>query len=132
MKKIKGITCDSRKVKNGYIFVAIKGLNKDGNHYITEAINNGAKLIITDNEFTKENKIPVLVVDNARKYLAKLTADFYQNPSQQIKVIGVTGTNGKTTTTHLIYHLLNSQKKQAGIIGTVDVDTGRQRKKGQI
>ena len=134
MKKIKGISCDSRKINNGYIFVAIQGLKDDGNNYINEAINNGAQLIITDQQHKnlQDIKVPVLIVDNARKYLAKLTADFYNNPSQKLNIIGVTGTNGKTTTTHLIYNLLNEQKKQAGIIGTVSVDNGNKLKKGHL
>ncbi len=134
MKKIKGISCDSRKIKNGYIFVAIQGLKDDGNNYINDAINNGAQLIITDQKHKnlQDIKVPVLIVDNSRKYLAKLTADFYNNPSQKLNIIGVTGTNGKTTTTHLIYNLLNEQKKQSGIIGTVNVDNGNKLKKGHL
>lgn len=134
MGKIKGITCDSRKVKPGYIFVAIKGIHQDGNNYINDAINNGAKLIVTDKKHkaAQKTRVPTLLVDNSRIYLAKLTADFYKNPSHNLKVIGVTGTNGKTTTTHLIYNLLNHRKKQTGIIGTVKVDTGEKTKKGNL
>ncbi|MGM0410409.1 MAG: Mur ligase family protein [Bacillota bacterium] len=132
MEKIKGISSDSRNVKDGYIFVAINGLKKDGNNYINEAISNGANLIISDKKSIKSNRydIPVLMVEDAREYLAKIIADFYHNPSHKLKLIGVTGTNGKTTITHLIYNLLNYKKKNTGIIGTIKVDTKKNLHKG--
>ncbi|MFW6269578.1 MAG: Mur ligase family protein [Bacillota bacterium] len=130
--KITGITCDSRKVKKGNIFVAIKGRKKDGNNYIKEAIKKGAAVVITDKKIKKNTSIPIIRVKDAREYLGKLAAGFYQHPSKQIKVIGVTGTNGKTTTTHLIYNLLNIKEKKCGLIGTVKVDTGKKTKKGNL
>ena len=134
MQKIKGISCDSRKIKDGYVFVAIQGINDDGNNYIEEAIKNGAALVISDRHLKIDNKknVPILIVDDARRYLAKLSADFYDNPSNKLKIIGVTGTNGKTTTSNLIYKLLNFKSKKSGIIGTVDVDLGEKMKKGKL
>jgi UDP-N-acetylmuramoyl-L-alanyl-D-glutamate--2,6-diaminopimelate ligase len=131
IENITGITCDSRKVKPGYIFVAIKGLKDDGNNYVKEAIGNGASLIITDQSISR-TKLPVMHVDDARKSLGKLAAKLYNKPDKKINVIGVTGTNGKTTTTHLIYNLLNSTKKQSGLIGTINVDTGEKISKGNL
>ena len=130
MQNIKGVTCDSRKVKNGYIFVAIQGLSDNGNEYIADAIDKGAALIVTD-EYQKNLNIdiPLLIVDDAREYFSQLAADFYKNPSKDLKIIGTTGTNGKTTTTHLIYNMLNFQKHKSGLIGTVKVDTGKKIKK---
>lgn len=130
-----GITCDSRKVKPGYAFVAISGFKTDGNKFIDEAVRNGAKAIFTEKAPVKRQKyidnIPLIQVKNAREYLAFLAAHHHDHPSKEINLIGITGTNGKTTTTHLIYHLLNynvinnSRKKLAGLIGTINVDTGK-------
>ena len=134
---ITGIACDSRKVKPGYAFVAISGFKTDGNKYINEAIENGARVIFTDkkleNTLISKKNIPILQIDDARTHLANLAAEYYDYPSNKINLIGITGTNGKTTTTHLIYNLLNYIKdsfnnkanKIAGLIGTVHVDTGR-------
>ncbi len=130
-----GITCDSREVKPGYAFVAISGFITDGNKYINEAIKNGASVVFTDKELDTAIKskydIPIIHVDNSRSYLGYLAAEYYNYPSDQLNLIGITGTNGKTTTTHLIYNLLNynntgsKQNKDAGLIGTVRVDTGK-------
>lgn len=125
---IAGITCDSREVKPGYAFVAITGFNKDGNKYIKEAIEKGAGIIFTEKKIKMKSEVPIIRVKDTRFLLGQLAAEFYDFPSRKLKLIGVTGTNGKTTTTHLIYHLLNYKRgkaKKAGLIGTVNVDTGR-------
>ncbi|MFP4047346.1 MAG: Mur ligase domain-containing protein [Bacteroidales bacterium] len=111
LKNISGITCDSRKVKPDNAFIAIKGLNKDGHKYIEEAINNGAKLIITEKNINiSKEGIKIFQVNNTRKALGKLAALHYNQPSSKLETIGVTGTNGKTSTVHLIYNLLNWKK----------------------
>lgn len=126
-----GIACDSREVKPGYAFVAIKGFKTDGNKFIDEAIRNGAKAVFTEKAAAGKEKygvkIPIIQVKNAREYLAFLAAQHYNHPSKDIELIGITGTNGKTTSTHLIYQLLNynSSRKTAGLIGTINVDTGK-------
>lgn len=141
-----GISCDSRKVKPGNAFVAIRGFKTDGNLYINEAIKNGAKIIFTDKKLNKKDitikKVPIIQVNDAREYLAYLAAQYYNYPSELLNLIGITGTNGKTTTTHLIYHLLNysnindrqSSKENniTGLIGTVNVDTGKNNKPGNL
>ncbi|HLV10231.1 MAG TPA: UDP-N-acetylmuramyl-tripeptide synthetase [Halanaerobiales bacterium] len=130
-----GITCDSRKICPGYAFVAISGFNKDGNKYINDAIKRGASIVFTDQNIKTKKDIPIIKVKDARTFLGKLAAKFYNYPSNKLNLIGVTGTNGKTTTTHLLYHLLNYrlerdkknsiyENQQAGLIGTVKVDTG--------
>ncbi|MFW6022535.1 MAG: Mur ligase family protein [Halanaerobiaceae bacterium] len=143
---IHGITCDSRQARPGYAFVAINGFKTDGNNYIKEAIDKGAAIIFTDKKLEKkiinQYNIPIIHVENARAYLAYLAAEFYDYPSNKINLIGITGTNGKTTTTHLIYHLLNHTHlkddiknippKKAGLIGTVQVDTGKTSKPGNL
>ncbi|AOY76229.1 Mur ligase family protein [Clostridium formicaceticum] len=118
--EVKGVTCDSRKVKKGYAFVAIKGETKDGNDFIDKAIEKGASIIFTEKDLNIQGVI-VKKVENARKTLGDLCNAFYDYPTEKLKVIGVTGTNGKTTTTHLIYHMLKEQGIAAGLIGTLDV-----------
>jgi UDP-N-acetylmuramoyl-L-alanyl-D-glutamate--2,6-diaminopimelate ligase len=131
--EITGVTCDSREVKPGYCFVAITGLNNDGNKYITEAVKKGAIVIFTEKESESKEKVPIIRVKDARQTLSQLAASFYNYPSKKLDLIGVTGTNGKTTTTHLIYHLLNYQiLKRSGLIGTVKVDTGHRTYPGDL
>ena len=131
LPKFEGVTCDSRKVKPGYAFVAIKGLQEDGHDYIEEAINNGARIIFAEKKYPGYNT-NFIKVNDSRKALALLAAKYYDNPAQKLKLIGVTGTNGKTTTTHLIYNLLNHIEKTAGLIGTVKIDDGNQIQKGDL
>ena len=132
LPEFSGITCDSRKVKPGYAFVAIKGLQEDGHNYIKEAINNGARVIFSEKNYPNYNKPTIIQVPDSREALARLAAEFYNYPAQKLKLIGVTGTNGKTTTTHLIYNLFNYQQKQAGLIGTVKIDDGQNIQKGDL
>jgi UDP-N-acetylmuramoyl-L-alanyl-D-glutamate--2,6-diaminopimelate ligase len=117
---IKGVTCNSRKVKEGYVFVALKGEKTDGNYYIDEAIERGASLIFTEEEVT-EKKVKMKKVSNARKVLAELCNEFYNYPSEKLKVIGITGTNGKTTTGFITYKILSDFGISTGLIGTLNV-----------
>ncbi|AKL94310.1 UDP-N-acetylmuramoyl-L-alanyl-D-glutamate--2,6-diaminopimelate ligase MurE [Clostridium aceticum] len=118
--EVKGVTCDSRKVKKGYAFVAIKGETRDGNDFIEEAVKKGASIIFTEKNIRIKN-IVVKQVENARKTLGDLCNNFYDYPTEKLKVIGVTGTNGKTTTTHLIYQMLKEHGIAVGLIGTLDI-----------
>ncbi len=115
---IGGITDDSNTVKPGDIFVAIKGLRVDGHQYINEAIKRGAGALVVEDDDIKD-VIPTIVVSDARVALAQLANAFYDKPSQQLKVIGVTGTTGKTTTTFMLDHIFSYSKKRSGIIGTL-------------
>ncbi len=118
--EITGVTSDSRRVKKGYAFVAIRGEKVDGNHYIDDAINNGAIVIFSELELQLVNVKCIKVID-ARKKLAELCNQFYQYPAEKLKVIGVTGTNGKTTTTNIIYEVLKAKGISVGLIGTLNI-----------
>lgn len=110
-----GITADSRKVKPGYVFVAIKGEKQNGHDYIEEAIKNGANLIVSEKDM-KYQDIPYLQVLDARQSLANMSSLFYSLPKDEIKVIGITGTNGKTTTSHMIHKIFLEGEKDIALI----------------
>ncbi len=124
-KDVSSICYDSRKVKRNSVFVAIKGVNTDGHRFILDAINNGAMAVILednnsvpDDIFVHEKKAKILVADS-RKALAEISCALYKNPSEKIKLIGITGTNGKTTTTYFIKSILESAGEKTGLMGTI-------------
>ncbi|WP_352417908.1 UDP-N-acetylmuramoyl-L-alanyl-D-glutamate--2,6-diaminopimelate ligase [Proteiniborus sp.] len=117
---ITGVTCDSNKVQEGFAFVAIKGLKQNGNKYIREAVKNGASIIYTEEDIAFDN-VPVIKVKNSRKKLADLLNSFYDFPSHKLILIGITGTNGKTTTSYLLEHILKTAGIRAGVIGTLGI-----------
>lgn len=120
---VKGIANDSRKVVDEGLFIAIKGYESDGHLYIGQSIEMGASAIILEDETIYKGVIPstvtVIKVDNARRTTAYVAGQFYNSPSQSFKLIGVTGTNGKTTTTYLINNVLEAMGKKTGLIGTI-------------
>ncbi|NQU16794.1 MAG: UDP-N-acetylmuramoyl-L-alanyl-D-glutamate--2,6-diaminopimelate ligase, partial [Candidatus Saganbacteria bacterium] len=103
---MKGVTCDSRKVEEGFAFVAIPGTKADGYNYISQAIKNGAKLIVAEKDCEVPKGVEKKIVPNARKALAELSNEYYDYPSKKLTLIGITGTNGKTTTAYLIEAIL--------------------------
>ncbi len=102
--EITGVAYDSRKVKPGYLFVAIKGFKVDGHDYINQAREAGAVALIVENEGF--NRTDCLKVDSSRKALSMISANFYKHPSRQVNLIGVTGTNGKTSITYIVRDIL--------------------------
>lgn len=119
------LTSDSREVENGSLFVAVTGTT-DGHQFIDAAISNGAVAIVAASSPTPEQEKKVAWVHTKRtgKILAELASEFNSNPSDAIKVIGVTGTNGKTTTTYLIHHVMKDVWRRAGLLGTIKFDDG--------
>ena len=119
------ITKDSRTVNEGDLFVSIIGNNLDGTSFISDAIKNGAKCVISEKEFEIVNKeITYVFVESSRNSLAVVSANYYENPSRKLNLIGVTGTNGKTTIVDLLYNLYDSSGIKTGIISTIKIDVG--------
>ncbi|OXT07830.1 UDP-N-acetylmuramoyl-L-alanyl-D-glutamate--2,6-diaminopimelate ligase [Thermoanaerobacterium thermosaccharolyticum] len=116
---IRGICYDSRNSKDGSMFVAIKGFKSDGADYIGDAIERGAVAILVDGEISIDKDITLIKVQNTRKSLAKIASNYYGDPSKQLFLIGVTGTNGKTSVTYMIKSILESQNNKVGLIGTI-------------
>jgi UDP-N-acetylmuramoyl-L-alanyl-D-glutamate--2,6-diaminopimelate ligase len=120
---ITGITDNTREFKTGNVFVCIRGESFDGHNAAREMLEKGAALIVTERDLGLDFKDKQLIVPNTRKELAKLCSDFYGNPTKQLKLIAVTGTNGKSTVLALIKHILEKSGKKTGSIGTVGYDT---------
>jgi len=122
--QIQGIAHDSKEVKKGFLFVCISGLKTDGHLYIKDALQNGAIAILGERITELEPGICYIITENTRKALADAASNFYREPSRYIKVIGVTGTNGKTTTTHLIKAILEEAGHPTSIMGTIYAKIG--------
>lgn len=123
--EISQIVYDSRKVEPGCAFVCLKGSAVDGHKYAEEAARGGVAAIIAQEPVDISTAIPVVLVPDTRKALALMSAAFFRNPaSKDIKVIGITGTKGKTTTAHMIKSILESAGHKTGIIGTIGVRYG--------
>ena len=122
---VTGISNDSREVKPGYLFIAIKGFDTDGHEYINKAIENGAKAILIQEEKAKEiikqipDEINIITSKDTRVATAICACNYYDNPSRKMQLIGITGTKGKTTTTFMIKSILERQGIKTGLIGTI-------------
>ena len=114
--KITGITSDSREIKEGYIFVCIKGVTDDGHKYAADAAKKGAAVIVTEQKMNVKNEI---VVSDTREIYADLCAKWFKNPADSLKLIGITGTNGKTSITYMLKNILEHEGYKVGLIGTI-------------
>ncbi|MEG0320480.1 MAG: UDP-N-acetylmuramyl-tripeptide synthetase, partial [Niameybacter sp.] len=125
-QEVDSIIYDSRIKTASGLFIAIKGFSTDGHQYIGAAIENGAKTIVVEDhvEIQKEG-VTVVKVDNTRTIMARLAVNFYDHPSTKLDLVGVTGTNGKTSITFLLGQLLEAYNKKIGIIGTIENRIGR-------
>jgi UDP-N-acetylmuramoyl-L-alanyl-D-glutamate--2,6-diaminopimelate ligase len=119
------ISIDSREVKPGDTFVALRGEHVDGHNFVQAAIANGATtVVVEDAGVTAPPHVTVVVVPDSRRELSMLAANFYGNPSRELDVLGVTGTNGKTTTTRMIASIFTTADRPCGVIGTVGAEFG--------
>jgi len=116
---VTGLAYDSRKIQAGNVFVALCGTHLDGSTFIEDAIQRGARAIVTEQPLNGTLPVSGVRVPDARTALARLARNFYENPSRDLQLIGVTGTNGKTTTTLLIESSLKQVSSEVGIIGTL-------------
>lgn len=115
--EVSGISYNSKLTKCGDVFVAITGFQTDGHKYIPSAVENGAVCVVC--ERPQENiGVPCVIVENSRKALAEMSCNFYDNPTKKFNLIGVTGTNGKTTVTYLVKAILEANGEKVGLMGT--------------
>jgi UDP-N-acetylmuramoyl-L-alanyl-D-glutamate--2,6-diaminopimelate ligase len=121
---VSDISFDSREVKKGYLFFAVKGIKTDGHDFIDSAVKNGAAAVIGEKEIDLKGKFTYIKVEDSRKALGDVAALWYGNPSDKLKVIGVTGTKGKTTTAHIIHHILSRMGKKTGLVSSIAAKTG--------
>ncbi len=121
---ITGLAHDSRQVHSGDLFVAVKGTTHDGHAFISEALRKGARAIISEEPYSDDAESTCVQVPDSRYALAQLSARFFGNPSMGMKVVGITGTNGKTTTTYLLESIFRRAGDNPGVIGTVNYRFG--------
>lgn len=117
--EVKGIDYDSRRIKKGYVFVALPGNRTDGKNFIEDAVKSGASAVVSD-EYKKIDKASLVVVSDTFKAIASMSAVYYGYPDKKLFVIGITGTNGKTTVSYFLEHIFKKAGKRSGVIGTIN------------
>ena len=120
---VHNLSFDSRTVVHNTLFVAVRGTKVDGHDYIAHAIEKGAAAILSNGRDSNLNTVPIIQVDNPRLALSQIAAQFYGNPSESMNVIGITGTNGKTSITHILYHIMQDAGYTCGSMGTLGFRT---------
>ena len=129
---ITGIAFDSRRVQPGYLFVAVRGTQTDGHQYIHQGAAAGAKAVVVEEGLAPTDltdlELPILTVPNSAEALGLLADVWYDSPSRSLTLVGVTGTNGKTTVTTLLYELFTSLGYRAGLLSTVELRLGAERR----
>jgi UDP-N-acetylmuramoyl-L-alanyl-D-glutamate--2,6-diaminopimelate ligase len=121
---VQGVAYDSRRVKPGDVFVALKGLKVAGADFAADAIRRGAIAVISDQPASFSMSVPWITVPDARGAMASLAAEVYEHPSRDMQVVGITGTNGKTTTAYLLRAVFDAAGKKCGLLGTVIYSLG--------
>jgi UDP-N-acetylmuramoyl-L-alanyl-D-glutamate--2,6-diaminopimelate ligase len=122
--EVSSIAYDSRRVVPGAVFVALRGLRTDGIEFVSQAIDRGAVMVVAETDGPPDGSIPWVTVRDGRLALALLASAYFDHPSQRMPVVGVTGTNGKTTTAYLLASMLDAAGLQAGLLGTVTYRLG--------
>jgi len=121
---INKIEYDSRNVVEGDIFVALTGANLDGHDFVPQALEKGARCVVSERPLELPGGVVGVVVADSRHALSLLAAKYYDFPSRKMKVIGITGTNGKSTVAHLVRTIYETNHRQAGLIGTIEYIAG--------
>jgi UDP-N-acetylmuramoyl-L-alanyl-D-glutamate--2,6-diaminopimelate ligase len=124
LQEITGIAYHSKRVEEGFLFAAIRGLEFDGHRFLEEAVERGAKALLIEEGGEVPNRT-MIIVPNSRQALARVSSNFYGNPSSKVKLIGITGTNGKTTTTYLLESIFKKAGYSVGVIGTINYRFGQ-------
>ena len=124
--KVGEINNDSRDVREGSVFVCIKGAVSDGHAYVREAAEKGAVAVVVEREVKAPEGLTLIQVEDTRYALALMSAAYYGYPAEKLKVIGVTGTKGKTTTTYMVKSILEEVGHKVGLIGTIEARIGDQ------
>ena len=125
-KEITAVVYDSRKIVEGCMFICIEGANFDGHSMAAEAAKKGAAALIVSKPVEVEGDITVIRVENTRYAMAFISAQWFGNPAEKLKVIGITGTKGKTTTTYLVKSILENAGLKVGLIGTIETIIGEE------
>lgn len=131
--EIQSVSYDSRNISRGGLFVAIRGTAADGHKFVGDAIDRGAGCVIMEDDsllpdsFFLHKGAMKIVVPDSRIALAQVSSNYFGNPSEKLKMIGVTGTNGKTTTAHLVKSIMDSAGRKTGLIGTIDYQIGEKK-----
>jgi UDP-N-acetylmuramoyl-L-alanyl-D-glutamate--2,6-diaminopimelate ligase len=122
--EIRGVTADSRRVEPGFLFAAIPGFERDGRRFASDAIARGAAAILTPTKLSLRRKVPQAIVPDVRSALSEASAWFHRDPSAKLQAIGVTGTNGKTTTAYLLRSIFRAAGQEVGLLGTIAYSIG--------
>ena len=117
--EINALVFDSRKVQPGNVFFAIRGFAVDGHNFIPQVIENGCNIIVSEESFEAKEGTTLLIVNSTSQALGQMASNFYDRPSEKLKLVGVTGTNGKTTTTTLLFNLFKGLGYHCGLLSTV-------------
>lgn len=125
--EIRSVVSDSRRVRDGALFVAVPGFEVDGAQFIDQAVERGAVAVITETSGAERDGLTVVRVGDARRALAMAASSFYGRPASKLSLIGVTGTSGKTTTTKMIESILDQTGQPVGLIGTIEYRAGDER-----
>jgi UDP-N-acetylmuramoyl-L-alanyl-D-glutamate--2,6-diaminopimelate ligase len=126
---VTGISYRSSDVQGGHCFVALRGLSKDGHDYIEDAVRRGAVCVVSERRAAEDGISANLVVKNSRYAMAKMASRFYHEPSSEMKLVGITGTNGKTTTSYMLESIFSECGMSPGVIGTIEYRFGGVREK---
>lgn len=123
--EVTGIAHDSRRIKPGWVFVAVPGHQRDGVDFVQDAITRGAVAVVCEHAIKTQPPVIQFIVQDCRRALAALASAFYGKPSRKLQVVGITGTNGKTTTSYMIRSILRHAGQRCGMLGTINYDTGK-------